>query len=36
MIIIDENVDQILDNYYNNPYHYFITITKNKIRIRKI
>jgi len=43
MIIIDENVDQIeknilkvLENYYKNTRHYFITVTKKKIRIRKI
>ncbi len=33
---IEKNILKVLDNYYNNPCHYFITITKNKIRVRKI
>jgi predicted nuclease of predicted toxin-antitoxin system len=33
---IADNIIKILDNYYSNPEHYFITITIKKIRIRKI
>lgn len=33
---IKRNLLKVLEIYYNNPGHYFITITKNKTRIRNI
>ena len=33
---IEKNILKILENYYENPEHFFITITKSKIRIRKL
>jgi len=34
--LIEKNILRVLKEYYENPGHYFITITKRKIRIRKI
>lgn len=34
--LIENNILKVLEEYYENPGHYFITITKRKIRIRKI
>lgn len=33
---IEKNILKLLEVYYENPGHFFITITKRKIRIRKI
>ena len=33
---IVKNLVQVITNYYEKPGHVFITITKNKIRVRKI
>lgn len=33
---ISNNIIDVLEKYYQKPNHYFIAITKNKIRIRKI
>jgi predicted nuclease of predicted toxin-antitoxin system len=33
---IEKNILKVLENYYKNPGHHFITVTKKKIRIRKI
>ena len=34
--IIEKSILKVIKDYYENPGHYFITITKRKIRIRKI
>ena len=33
---IEKNIIKVMEDYYNKPGHFFITITKKKIRIRKI
>ncbi|MCK4407884.1 MAG: DUF5615 family PIN-like protein [Bacteroidales bacterium] len=33
---IEKNIINVLKDYYEKPGHFFITITKKKIRIRKI
>jgi len=33
---LEKNIIKILQDYYEKPGHFFITITKNKIKIRKI
>ena len=34
--LVEKNIIKVLVNYYENPEHFFITITPTKIRIRKI
>ena len=33
---IEKNISKVLENFYQKPEHFFITITSDKIRIRKI
>jgi len=34
--LIEKNILKLLEDYYENPGHFFITVTKSEIRIRKI